>query len=98
MLLPLTHIVHRTVYVALNSDNKLSFDLPSLEFEFFKTNLTSLLLNDSVPNHTIIGSAISEASRSVEIKHAVRSKYDVKENGKKGALPTPVPPVRSLPA
>ena len=28
----------------------------------------------------IIGSAISEASRPAEIKHAVRSKYDVKEN------------------
>ena len=48
------------------------------------------MLNDSVTNHTIIGSAISEASRPAEIKHAVRSKYDVKDNWKKGALPTPV--------
>ena len=43
-------------------------------------NLTSLMLNDSVTNHTINGSAMSEASRPAEIKHAVRSKCDVKEN------------------
>ena len=45
------------------------------------------MLNDSVTSHAIIGSAISEANRPAEIKHAVRSKYDVKETENRGLYP-----------
>ena len=46
-----------------------------------------ILAINAISHHTISGSAISEASRPAEKKHAVRSKYDEKKTEKRGPYP-----------